>query len=79
MCPSQTLTSVSVSLVAAAGDSELVLRMKRDQKRSQQAFGGVSRRMRLGTEAARKAVGRIWLAPIAKVPFDLWGSENVRN
>jgi hypothetical protein len=34
---------VVISLVAAADDSELVLREKRDQKRSQQAFGGVSR------------------------------------
>ena len=56
MCPSQTLTSMCRRSLVAAGDgSGLVGRWVRDQKRSQQAFGGVGRKMRLIVEAARKA------------------------
>ena len=42
MCPSQTLTRRSrIARVGVADDRELVRGVERDQKRSQQAFGGV--------------------------------------
>lgn len=51
----------------------------RDQKRSQQAFGKGSRKLRLGLEAARIGCRkRMRLAPVAKCFLKLEESENVR-
>ena len=51
MCPSQTLTRVSrMARGCRCDDSELVIEMERDQKRCQQAFGGVELEKRPGVE-----------------------------
>jgi hypothetical protein len=54
MCPSQTLTRMSRMARSCRGRQWLVGGVS-NQKRSQQAFGGVDREARL-VEAARKAV-----------------------
>lgn len=43
-------------LVAVANDRQLVEEEESDQKRSQQAFGGVDGEMRRVVEAAREAI-----------------------